>query len=58
MPWADQNGVSYLGWTWDATDENWNCSGGPALITNYHGAPTAYGVGLRDHLAMLASGSG
>jgi hypothetical protein len=55
MPWADQNGVSYLGWTWDATDENWNCSGGPALIVNYNGAPTAYGVGLRDHLAMLAA---
>jgi len=58
IPWADQHGVSYLGWTWDATDENWNCSGGPALIESYDGTPTAYGVGLKGHLATLAKGTG
>jgi hypothetical protein len=54
MAWADAHGVSYLGWTWDATDENWNCSGGPALIESYNGTPTAYGIGLKEHLAALA----
>lgn len=49
--------VSYLGWTWDSTGppSNWSCSRGPALITNYNGTPTAYGVGLKDHLASLAA---
>jgi hypothetical protein len=53
MPWADAHGVSYVGWAWDATDENWNCSSGPALIESYDGTPTAYGVGLKHHLAVL-----
>jgi hypothetical protein len=58
MPWADAHGVSYLGWAWDSTGppSNWSCSNGPALITNYDGQPTAYGVGLKDHLAALAAG--
>ena len=57
MPWADAHGVSYIGWTWDATDEGWDCSGGPALIVNYRGTPTAYGVALKMHLAQLAKSS-
>lgn len=57
MPWADQHGVSYLGWTWDATDEDWNCSSGPALIEDYGGKPTTYGVALKEHLARLAKSS-
>lgn len=57
MNWADAHGVSYLGWAWDATDTGWSCTGGPALIVNYGGTPTAYGVGLRSHLATLASSS-
>jgi hypothetical protein len=56
--WADAHGVSYLGWAWDATDSGWNCAGGPSLIVNYSGVPTAYGVGLKDHLAALAAGAG
>ncbi len=57
MRWADNAGVSYLGWAWDSTGppSYWNCSSGPALITNYKGAPTAYGVGLKIHLAQLAA---
>jgi endoglucanase len=51
MSWADSHGISYLGWTWDT----WDCSNGPALITDYAGTPTAFGVGLRDHLAALAN---
>jgi hypothetical protein len=56
MPWADAHGISYLGWTWDSTGppSDWSCSEGPALITNYEGEPTAYGIGLREHLAALA----
>jgi hypothetical protein len=50
MAWADSYGISYLGWTWDT----WNCNNGPALISNYDGTPTAFGIGLRDHLAALA----
>lgn len=56
MPWADRHGISYLGWAWDSTGppSHWSCSGGPALIENYSGAPDAYGIGLKDHLAALA----
>jgi hypothetical protein len=55
MSWADGHGVSYLAWAWDATapPSGWRCSGGPALIKNYGGAPTAYGAGLKSHLAKL-----
>jgi endoglucanase len=53
MDWADEHGVSYLGWAWDAHG-GWTCKSGPALITEYDGTPTGYGVGLRDHLRSLA----
>ena len=46
MNYLDSIGVGYLGWGWYTT----SCSGDPALITSYSGTPTAYGVGLRDHL--------
>lgn len=51
MSWADAHGVSYLGWTWNAVSPGgWQCDTGPALIERYDGTPTAFGVGLRDHL--------
>jgi hypothetical protein len=54
MSWADGHGVSYLGWAWDAVAPGgWQCGGGPALIGSYDGTPTAFGVGLRDHLRAL-----
>jgi endoglucanase len=54
MAWADAHGVSYLGWTWDATSPGgWTCGGGPSLITDYLGTPTGFGIGLRNHLATL-----
>lgn len=54
MPWADRHGVSYLGWAWDATSPGgWQCGSGPALITNYNGTPTPFGVGFRDHFRKL-----
>ncbi len=51
MSWADAHGVGYLGWTWNT----WPCTSGPALITDYNGTPTAYGQGLKDHLATVSN---
>ncbi len=47
MSWLDAHNLSYLAWTWNT----WDCSSGPALITDYSGTPTAYGQGFKDHLA-------
>ncbi|HTR76171.1 MAG TPA: cellulase family glycosylhydrolase [Solirubrobacterales bacterium] len=52
MAWADEHGVSYLGWAWNA-GHGWTCNHGPALIRNYDGAPTPYGAGLKTHLQAL-----
>ncbi|MEN8651949.1 cellulase family glycosylhydrolase [Streptomyces sp. 21So2-11] len=49
MKWFDDRGLSYLGWTWNT----WDCASGPALISDYDGTPTAFGIGLRDHLRAL-----
>jgi endoglucanase len=51
MSWADAHGVGYLGWTWN----NWACTSGPALITDYTGTPTAFGQGIRNHLATVSN---
>jgi hypothetical protein len=49
MSWADSKGISYLGWAWNPQ----NCNTFPALITNVDGTPTAFGQGLKDHLATM-----
>ncbi|MFF9767995.1 cellulase family glycosylhydrolase [Streptomyces sp. NPDC014636] len=49
MKWFDDRNLSYLGWTWNT----WDCSTGPSLISAYDGTPTAYGIGVRDHLHAL-----
>jgi endoglucanase len=49
MTYLDAHGISYLAWTWN----NWDCSSGPALITDYTGTPTAYGSAYRTHLLSL-----
>ena len=46
MSWADAHGVGYLGWTWN----NWDCSSGPSLITDYTGTATNFGAGFKAHL--------
>jgi hypothetical protein len=46
MKWADSARVSYLGWSWNPS----GCAA-PSLITSWDGTPTAYGQGLRAHLA-------
>jgi hypothetical protein len=49
MPWADANGVSYLGWAWNA---EFSCGDGPSLLTDWNGTPSTYGTGLKTHLAL------
>jgi endoglucanase len=47
---AHSGPAHYVGWTWNT----WDCSSGPALITNYSGTPTqTFGQGYHDHLAAL-----
>jgi hypothetical protein len=50
MAWADGNGVSYLGWAWNA---DFNCNSGPGLISNWNGTPTGFGAGLQAHLLVV-----
>ena len=52
MRWADRHAISYLGWAWTAGPQ-WGCEEGPSLILNYAGAPTEFGIGLREHLRAL-----
>ncbi|MHB1571262.1 MAG: cellulase family glycosylhydrolase, partial [Solirubrobacteraceae bacterium] len=52
MAFADAHGMGYLGWAWD-TGGGWTCRGGPSLISSYAGTPTAFGIGLRNHLRAL-----
>jgi endoglucanase len=53
MTWADGLGISYLGWAWNTDD----CSSFPSLITSYDaGTPTAFGMGLKNHLTSLDGG--
>jgi endoglucanase len=51
MNWADSHSVGYLGWTWNA----WDCSSGPALISDYTGTATPFGQGLKARLASVSS---
>jgi hypothetical protein len=54
MAYADANGISYLGWAWDAISPGgWRCSS-PSLIEDYDGVPSPEGVALRQHLSELA----
>ncbi len=46
MDWHDAHGAGYLGWTWNT----WDCGSGPALISNYDGTPTNFGVGFKSRL--------
>ena len=49
MTGRTRRGISYLGWAWNPQ----NCNTFPALITNFDGTPTAFGQGLKDHLATF-----
>ncbi len=53
MKFADGQGISYLGWAWDAiSPRSWACTA-PSLITNYKGTPSKEGAALHSHLATL-----
>jgi hypothetical protein len=49
MNWLDAHRLGYLGWTWN----NWDCSSGPSLVSDWNGTPTNYGIGFKNHLASL-----
>jgi endoglucanase len=51
MNWADSTGIGYLGWTWN----NWDCSTGPSLISDWTGTATQYGIGLKNRLATVSN---
>jgi len=54
LPWADTNGVSYLGWTWDT----WGNSGANVLIIDAAGTPTyGYGTYVKQHYLCVAAGT-
>jgi endoglucanase len=53
LPFADANGVGYLGWTWDA----WKAPAN-VLITDMSGTPTVgYGAYVKAHYLCRAAGS-
>jgi endoglucanase len=53
VPWADQVGASYLGWSWDVWGDTDN-----VLIKDAAGTPTdGYGVYFQKHLLCVASGT-
>jgi hypothetical protein len=53
MAFLDQQGQSYLAWSWGA----FGCSE-PALLTDWSGTPTqTYGQGFKNHLTGLAARS-
>ena len=50
LPFADINGISYMGFTWDVWTTPW-------LITDAAGTPTAgYGVYVKQHFLCVAAG--
>jgi hypothetical protein len=51
LPWADSHHVGYLAWAWNAA----GCGGGPSLISDYSGTPTAYGAAYRAHISAPVS---
>jgi len=50
MTFLDSVGANYLAWAWNAYSDPAACNNIPALISDYNGTPTAFGIGFRDHL--------
>jgi hypothetical protein len=54
LPFADANGLSYLGWTWD----NWQGFSQDVLITDAQGDPTnGYGTYVKQHYLCVSAGT-
>jgi hypothetical protein len=51
MAFADANGISYLGWAWNP----YSCGDFPAVVSDYAGTPTNFGIGLKSHLVALSA---
>ena len=49
LPWADAHGIGYVAWAWNTA----SCGGGPSLISDYSGTPTAYGAAYQQHLTRF-----
>ncbi|XP_054290757.1 endoglucanase-like [Macrosteles quadrilineatus] len=47
LKWLDSKNINYIAWVWNT----WDCSSGPALIQDYNGTPTNFGVGYKEHLS-------
>jgi endoglucanase len=53
LPWADEHGASYLGWTWNAWSDADN-----VLVKDTSGTPTdGYGVYTKAHYLCVAAGT-
>ena len=44
IAWADSTGISFLGWSWNPTE----CDLGPALIEDWDGTPSGFGIALYE----------
>jgi hypothetical protein len=54
MTFLDTIGAHYLAWAWNAYPGDANaCANIPALIVDFNGTPTAFGLGFRNHLLGL-----
>jgi hypothetical protein len=51
LPWADSHQIGYLAWAWNTS----SCGGGPGLISDYGGTPTAYGAAYKAYLGAPKS---
>lgn len=53
LDWADRHRLHYLAWTWN----DWAGCGGPTLISDYAGTPTAQGAVFKEHLRSRREGT-
>ena len=47
LPWADSHRIGYAAWAWNTA----SCGGGPSLISDYNGTPTAFGAAYKSYIA-------
>jgi hypothetical protein len=52
--WLNSQDSSYLAWAWD----DFNCSSGPSLISDYNGTATGFGAAYKADLASAPTGGG
>ncbi len=57
MGFVDENGISYLAWTWKTEQDYGPCDGSTPLPTDCGDDPPGYGQGVHDHYLALAAQS-